>query len=81
MKLNLPLFLRDTSNPFGYFCVNIEEFFMDSTRLVRKCTKPNKKEYQAIMYACSLGFLTMGFIGYFVKLFFIPVSNILVGMG
>ncbi|OMJ11274.1 Protein transport protein Sec61 subunit gamma [Smittium culicis] len=51
----------------------------DSIWLINKCTKPNKKEYQQIVFAVSLGFLIMGFSGYFVKLVHIPITNIIVG--
>jgi protein transport protein SEC61 subunit gamma-like protein len=30
-----------------------------------------------IMYACFMGFVVMGFIGYAVKLVFIPINNII----
>jgi len=32
-----------------------------------------------ILQACVIGFLVMGFIGYFVKLVFIPINNIILG--
>jgi len=34
-----------------------------------------------IAQATSVGFFIMGFIGFFVKLIFIPINNIIVGMG
>ncbi|EKX72883.1 protein translocation complex gamma subunit, putative [Theileria equi strain WA] len=80
MKLQLPKFLLDTSNPAGYSVRVVIDFVNGSTRLVRKCTKPDRKEYMRILNACGVGFLIMGFIGYFVKLLFIPVNNILVDM-
>lgn len=80
MKLQVPHFLMDTGNPVGYTVRSVTDFINDSTRLVRKCTKPDKKEYSRILRACSVGFFIMGFIGYMVKLMFIPVNNILVGM-
>ena len=42
-----------------------------------KCEKPDKEEYLKIMYACMMGFIVMGFIGYAVKLIFIPINNII----
>lgn len=36
-------------------------------------------EFRKIAYACGIGFLLMGFIGYIVKLVFIPINNIIVG--
>ena len=38
-------------------------------------------EFTKIASATSVGFLLMGFIGFFVKLIFIPINNIIVGMG
>ena len=41
--------------------------------------RPQKTEFQRIAYATSVGFLIMGFIGFFVKLVHIPINNILLG--
>ena len=57
----------------------LREFFKDSMHLVKKCTKPDRKEFEAIAKATGVGFLIMGFIGFFVKLIHIPINNILVG--
>jgi protein transport protein SEC61 subunit gamma-like protein len=70
-------FLNNKSNPIGYVFTSTKEFVTDSRRLVRKCSKPNRKEYFRIVGACAIGFLIMGFIGFFVKLVFIPINNIL----
>lgn len=40
---------------------------------------PPKTEFARIAYATSVGFLIMGFIGFFVKLIHIPINNILLG--
>ena len=53
------------------------EFARDSRMFFEKCKKPDKEEYMKIMYACMMGFLVMGFIGYAVKLVFIPINNII----
>ncbi|CRG98777.1 secretory complex protein 61 gamma subunit, putative [Plasmodium relictum] len=79
VKIKIPEFITDESHPIGYCIKGIQSFVSDSVRLIRKCTKPNKKEYTNIVYACSFGFLIMGFIGYMIKLVFIPINNILVG--
>ena len=57
----------------------LQEFVRDSVHLVKKCTKPDRKEFTAIARATGIGFLIMGFIGFFVKLIHIPINNILVG--
>ncbi|RNA03250.1 transport Sec61 subunit gamma [Brachionus plicatilis] len=55
------------------------QFFKDSYRLVKKCTKPDRKEFKKIAFATAIGFAIMGFIGFFVKLIHIPINNIIVG--
>ncbi|CAD6196403.1 unnamed protein product [Caenorhabditis auriculariae] len=55
------------------------QFSKDSYRLVKRCTKPDRKEYQKIAIATAIGFAIMGFIGFFVKLIHIPINNIIVG--
>ena len=61
---------------------DIKDFASDSRRLLTRCSKPDKKgnfylEYLRIAGACAVGFAVMGFIGFFVKLVFIPINNIL----
>ncbi|UJR13662.1 hypothetical protein I4U23_000674 [Adineta vaga] len=56
-----------------------KQFMKDSIRLVKKCTKPDRKEFQKIAMATAIGFAIMGFIGFFVKLIHIPINNIIVG--
>uniref|UniRef100_A0A1I8EYZ3 Translocase SEC61 complex gamma subunit n=1 Tax=Wuchereria bancrofti TaxID=6293 RepID=A0A1I8EYZ3_WUCBA len=56
-----------------------KQFAKDSIRLVKRCTKPDRKEYQKIAVATAVGFAIMGFIGFFVKLIHIPINNIIVG--
>lgn len=55
-----------------------KQFAKDSFRLVKRCTKPDKKEFQKIAIATAIGFAIMGFIGFFVKLIHIPINNIIV---
>lgn len=55
-----------------------KQFMKDSYRLVQKCTKPDRKEFQKIAFATAIGFALMGFIGFFVKLIHIPINNIIV---
>lgn len=56
-----------------------KQFAKDSIRLVNRCTKPDRKEFQKIAIATAIGFAIMGFIGFFVKLIHIPINNIIVG--
>ncbi|TQS31470.1 hypothetical protein Golomagni_08246, partial [Golovinomyces magnicellulatus] len=39
----------------------------------------DRKEFIKISQAIAVGFLTMGTVGYIVKLIHIPINNILVG--
>ena len=57
----------------------VKQFSKDSVRLVKRCTKPDRKEFQKIAIATAIGFALMGFIGFFVKLIHIPINNIIVG--
>jgi len=57
----------------------LRQFSKDSVRLVKRCTKPDRKEFQKIAVATAIGFAIMGFIGFFVKLIHIPINNIIVG--
>jgi len=57
----------------------VRDFAKDSVRLVKRCTKPDRKEFVKIAMATAIGFAIMGFIGFFVKLIHIPINNIIVG--
>mmetsp|Transcript_61988 Transcript_61988/g.130893 ORF Transcript_61988/g.130893 Transcript_61988/m.130893 type:complete len:87 (-) Transcript_61988:303-563(-) len=78
-KLKSLPFLTDKNNPVGYAVQSTIEFAGDSRRLVQRCTKPDAKEFKKIAVACAIGFSIMGFIGYTVKLVFIPINNIIIG--
>ncbi|XP_045152458.1 protein transport protein Sec61 subunit gamma-like [Echinops telfairi] len=55
------------------------QFVKDSIRLLRRCTKPDRIEFQKIAMVTAIGFAIMGFIGFFVKLIHIPINNNMVG--
>ncbi|XLT05395.1 hypothetical protein HN51_044144 [Arachis hypogaea] len=59
----------------------LKEFSKDSVRLVNRCHKPDRKEYFKVAVSTAIGIMVMGFVGFFVKLIFIPVNNIIVGSG
>lgn len=60
------------------FAEPAKQFAKDSIRLVKRCTKPDRREYEKIVIATAVGFAIMGFIGFFVKLIHIPINNIIV---
>ncbi|SPQ97492.1 SecE/Sec61-gamma subunits of protein translocation complex [Plasmodiophora brassicae] len=70
-----------TEDPVNYVVGPLRNFAADSYRLLNKCTKPDAKEFKKIALATSVGFLVMGFTGFFIKLIHIPINNILVGSG
>ncbi|KAG9390849.1 Protein translocase complex, SecE/Sec61-gamma subunit [Carpediemonas membranifera] len=53
--------------------------YNDSKRFIRRCTKPDRGEYIKISSSIAIGFLILGFSGFFIKLLSIPVNNVLVG--
>jgi len=57
----------------------LREFAKSSTRLLNKCSKPDRKEFKEVCLKTGIGFLVTGFIGFFVKLIFIPINQIIVG--
>eukprot|EP00924_Labyrinthula_sp_SR-Ha-C_P013607 maker-scaffold_5-snap-gene-8.8-mRNA-1 protein AED:0.00 eAED:0.00 QI:133/1/1/1/0.33/0/4/2060/70 len=57
----------------------LTEFARQSYHLVQKCNKPDQREFKRVAFATSVGFLIMGFTGFFVKLIHIPINNIIVG--
>ncbi|CAD5328971.1 unnamed protein product [Arabidopsis thaliana] len=57
----------------------LRDFAKDSIRLVKRCHKPDRKEFTKVAVRTAIGFVVMGFVGFFVKLIFIPINNIIVG--
>ncbi|KAI8845638.1 hypothetical protein BJ741DRAFT_585395 [Chytriomyces cf. hyalinus JEL632] len=55
-----------------------KQFAKDSINLINKCTKPTQTEFFQMAFAIGMGFVIMGFIGFFVKLIHIPINNIIV---
>jgi protein transport protein SEC61 subunit gamma-like protein len=47
-------------------------------RLLKRCEKPDAKEFAKVARLTAVGFLAVGFIGFFVKLIFIPINQIIV---
>lgn len=57
----------------------VTEFANNSISFIRNCKYPEAKEFVQTANATTVGFLAMGFIGFFVKLIHIPINNIIVG--
>eukprot|EP00353_Schmidingerella_taraikaensis_P013345 CAMPEP_0185580242 /NCGR_PEP_ID=MMETSP0434-20130131/15839_1 /TAXON_ID=626734 ORGANISM="Favella taraikaensis, Strain Fe Narragansett Bay" /NCGR_SAMPLE_ID=MMETSP0434 /ASSEMBLY_ACC=CAM_ASM_000379 /LENGTH=73 /DNA_ID=CAMNT_0028198451 /DNA_START=25 /DNA_END=246 /DNA_ORIENTATION=+ len=56
---------------------DLTQFYKDSVNLLNRCTKPDRKEFTKIAMATGVGFLIMGFLGFFVKLIHIPINQVL----
>lgn len=54
-----------------------KELLHDGSQFLKRCQKPNVKEFMGIAQAVTVGFLVMGFVGFFVKLIHIPINNVL----
>ncbi|XP_059066042.1 protein transport protein Sec61 subunit gamma-like [Cryptomeria japonica] len=59
----------------------LKEFAKYSIRLIKRCHKPDRKEFSKVSFKTTIGFVVMGFVGFFVKLIFIPINNLIVGSG
>lgn len=55
----------------------LKDFTKNSVRLVKRCTKPDRKEFMKVCSRTAVGFIVMGFIGFFVKLLFIPINQVI----
>ena len=55
----------------------LHTFYKNSVVFMNKCTRPDRAEYTKILQASIMGVLVMGFIGYMIKLVFIPINNII----
>ena len=66
-------------HPLEASMAHLKKFSKDSYHLINKCTKPDLKEFKKLALATSVGFLLMGFIGFFIRLIHIPINNIIRG--
>jgi protein transport protein SEC61 subunit gamma-like protein len=53
------------------------DFARDSTRLLRRCTKPDRTEFKRVATRVGLGALCAGTVGFWVKLLFIPIRTLI----
>jgi len=44
-------------------------------RLLKRCEKPDRKEFSKVARLTAIGFLAVGFLGFVVKLIFIPINQ------
>ncbi|EDW10184.1 uncharacterized protein Dmoj_GI18672 [Drosophila mojavensis] len=54
-------------------------FVKESLLMIKRCTKPDRQEFQRSVLAITIGFLIMGFLGFIIKLLHIPITNIIMG--
>ncbi|XP_022897647.1 protein transport protein Sec61 subunit gamma-1-like [Olea europaea var. sylvestris] len=56
----------------------LREFSKNIIRLVKRCHKPDRKEFTKVAICTTTGFVVIGFVGFFIKLIFISINNIIV---
>ncbi|EFN54073.1 hypothetical protein CHLNCDRAFT_136180 [Chlorella variabilis] len=61
------------------FGETVKEFGKNSLRLVKRCQKPDRKEFTKVAKLTGIGFLAVGLIGFVVKVIFIPINQIIIG--
>lgn len=54
------------------------EFVKEGSQFLSKCKKPDAKEYTKIVRAVGIGFVSVGVIGYAIKLIHIPIRYLIV---
>ncbi|KAG6741596.1 hypothetical protein POTOM_054867 [Populus tomentosa] len=57
----------------------LKEFTNDNIRLVKHYHKLDHKDFTKVVFCTIIGFVVMGFIGFIVKLIFMPFNNIIAG--
>ena len=62
---------------FSTLSLSVHTLTVPAYRFLKRCQKPNKREFIGIAQAVGVGFLVMGFVGFFVKLVHIPINNVL----
>lgn len=61
----------------GLISGSAREFALDSARLLRRCTKPDRTEFKRVATRVGLGALCAGAVGFWVKLLFIPIRTLI----
>ncbi|WBW72956.1 translocon gamma subunit Sss1 [Schizosaccharomyces osmophilus] len=56
-----------------------KDLYKEGSLFVKRCVKPDRKEFFSVSRAVATGFVLMGFIGYIIKLIHIPINKVLVG--
>jgi protein translocase SEC61 complex gamma subunit len=59
-----------------YSSLELSSLILPDRRLVKRCQKPDKKEFLKVARLTAVGFLAVGFLGFFVKLIFIPINQV-----
>lgn len=54
------------------------DFARDSTRLLRRCNKPDRAEFKRVATRVGLGALCAGAVGFWVKLIFVPIRALII---
>lgn len=54
----------------------MRSFAKESVRLLRRCRKPDAAEFQSVAVRVGGAMVAFGLVGFFVKLVFIPINQI-----
>lgn len=54
-------------------------YWIAGVQFLKKCKKPNAKEYKLLLRAYMGGIFFLGALAYIIKLIHIPINNIIVG--
>ncbi|EJW04490.1 protein translocase SEC61 complex gamma subunit, archaeal and eukaryotic [Edhazardia aedis USNM 41457] len=56
----------------------ITEHVKAAQMFMKKCVKPNLKEFSSLLKVEMLGIAGLGLVGFFIKIIHIPINNLLV---
>ncbi|KAL9380745.1 hypothetical protein Peur_026402 [Populus x canadensis] len=57
----------------------LKEFTNDNIHQAKRCHKLDHKDFTKVVFRTTIGLVVMGFIGFIMKLIFMPFNNIIVG--
>lgn len=53
-------------------------FYNSGKQFLKRTTRPSRKEFMQLLKAEAIGILSLGFLGYFIKLIHILINDVLV---
>lgn len=65
-------------DPITYVTSNGEQFVKNSAMLLKRCAKPDMKEFKKLAVYTAGGFFLLGIVGYLVRAISIPLKSSLI---